>query len=105
MSRKVERAAIYARVSTDTQTVENQIRELRRFAERPDKGVLTPPTTDDQNFHPSFAPVACVIRVAVLRLASLGMKSNGGAYFTATEMASASERLRRASLAELPMRT
>jgi DNA invertase Pin-like site-specific DNA recombinase len=34
MSRKVERAAIYARVSTDTQTVENQIRELRRIAER-----------------------------------------------------------------------
>jgi DNA invertase Pin-like site-specific DNA recombinase len=34
MSRKVERAAIYARVSTDVQTVENQIRELRRIAER-----------------------------------------------------------------------
>ena len=34
MARKVERAAIYARVSTDTQTVENQIRELRRIAER-----------------------------------------------------------------------
>jgi len=34
MSRKVERAAIYVRVSTDAQTVENQIRELRRIAER-----------------------------------------------------------------------
>ena len=28
------RAAIYARVSTDAQSVENQIRELRRIAER-----------------------------------------------------------------------
>jgi DNA invertase Pin-like site-specific DNA recombinase len=34
MPRKVERAAIYARVSTDAQTVENQIQELRRIAER-----------------------------------------------------------------------
>ena len=34
MSRKVERAAIYVRISTDAQTVENQIRELRRIAER-----------------------------------------------------------------------
>src|SRR6516162_6344790 len=34
MSRNVERAAIYVRVSTDAQTVENQIRELRRIAER-----------------------------------------------------------------------
>ena len=34
MSRKVERAAIYVRVSTDAQTVENQIAELRRIAER-----------------------------------------------------------------------
>jgi DNA invertase Pin-like site-specific DNA recombinase len=34
MSRKVERAAIYARVSTDSQTVENQIRELKQIAGR-----------------------------------------------------------------------
>jgi DNA invertase Pin-like site-specific DNA recombinase len=34
MSKKVERAAIYVRVSTDAQTVENQIRELRRIAVR-----------------------------------------------------------------------
>jgi DNA invertase Pin-like site-specific DNA recombinase len=34
MSRKVERAAIYVRVSTDAQTVENQIRELKRVAGR-----------------------------------------------------------------------
>ena len=33
-TRKVERAAIYARVSTDTQTVDNQIRELKRIAGR-----------------------------------------------------------------------
>jgi DNA invertase Pin-like site-specific DNA recombinase len=29
-----KRAAIYVRVSTDKQTVENQIRELRQIAER-----------------------------------------------------------------------
>jgi DNA invertase Pin-like site-specific DNA recombinase len=29
-----KRAAIYVRVSTDKQTVENQLRELRRIAER-----------------------------------------------------------------------
>jgi hypothetical protein len=34
MPRKVGRAAIYVRVSTDAQTVENQIRELRRIAGR-----------------------------------------------------------------------
>src|SRR6516164_610911 len=34
MARKVERAAIYARVSTDAQTVENQIKELRQIAVR-----------------------------------------------------------------------
>ena len=34
MSKKVERAAIYVRVSTDAQTVENQVRELRRIAGR-----------------------------------------------------------------------
>ncbi len=34
MSRKVERAAIYARVSTDSQTVDNQIRELKQIAGR-----------------------------------------------------------------------
>ena len=31
---KVKRAAIYARVSTDGQTTENQLRELRQVAER-----------------------------------------------------------------------
>jgi len=30
----VERAALYVRVSTDAQTVENQIRELRQVAGR-----------------------------------------------------------------------
>jgi DNA invertase Pin-like site-specific DNA recombinase len=34
MTKTVNRAAIYARVSTDSQTVENQIRELRQIAER-----------------------------------------------------------------------
>jgi DNA invertase Pin-like site-specific DNA recombinase len=34
MTKTVGRAAIYARVSTDSQTVENQIRELRLIAER-----------------------------------------------------------------------
>jgi DNA invertase Pin-like site-specific DNA recombinase len=34
MPKAVNRAAIYARVSTDSQTVENQIRELRQIAER-----------------------------------------------------------------------
>jgi DNA invertase Pin-like site-specific DNA recombinase len=34
MAKTVNRAAIYARVSTDSQTVENQIRELRQIAER-----------------------------------------------------------------------
>ena len=34
MARKVERAVIYARVSTDAQTVENQIKELRQIAVR-----------------------------------------------------------------------
>jgi DNA invertase Pin-like site-specific DNA recombinase len=29
-----KRAALYVRVSTDSQTVENQIRELRQVAER-----------------------------------------------------------------------
>jgi DNA invertase Pin-like site-specific DNA recombinase len=29
-----KRAAIYARVSTDKQTIENQLRELRQIAER-----------------------------------------------------------------------
>src|SRR5215470_11281374 len=35
MARKVGRAAIYARVSSDAQTVENQIKELRQIAARP----------------------------------------------------------------------
>jgi DNA invertase Pin-like site-specific DNA recombinase len=30
----IKRAAIYVRVSTDKQTVENQLRELRQIAER-----------------------------------------------------------------------
>jgi DNA invertase Pin-like site-specific DNA recombinase len=34
MAKAHRRAAIYARVSTDSQTVENQIRELREIAER-----------------------------------------------------------------------
>jgi DNA invertase Pin-like site-specific DNA recombinase len=34
MTKTVSRAAIYARVSTDSQTVENQIRELKQIAER-----------------------------------------------------------------------
>jgi DNA invertase Pin-like site-specific DNA recombinase len=34
MAKTTRRAAIYARVSTDSQTVENQIQELRRIAER-----------------------------------------------------------------------
>jgi hypothetical protein len=34
MSKRPGRAAIYARVSTDTQTVENQIRELKQIAVR-----------------------------------------------------------------------
>jgi DNA invertase Pin-like site-specific DNA recombinase len=34
MSKRPSRAAIYARVSTDTQTVENQIRELKQIALR-----------------------------------------------------------------------
>jgi DNA invertase Pin-like site-specific DNA recombinase len=36
MSKTVRRAAIYARVSTDHQSVENQIRELTQIAERRD---------------------------------------------------------------------
>jgi DNA invertase Pin-like site-specific DNA recombinase len=34
MTKTVSRAAIYARVSTDSQTIENQERELKRIAER-----------------------------------------------------------------------
>jgi predicted site-specific integrase-resolvase len=34
MSTKTKRAALYTRVSTDRQTVENQISELRQVAER-----------------------------------------------------------------------
>jgi DNA invertase Pin-like site-specific DNA recombinase len=34
MAKTVNHAAIYARVSTDSQTIENQIRELRQIAER-----------------------------------------------------------------------
>lgn len=34
MKEKIKRAAIYARVSTDGQTTENQLRELRAVAER-----------------------------------------------------------------------
>ena len=34
MAKTVNRVAIYARVSTDSQTVENQIQELRQVAER-----------------------------------------------------------------------
>jgi DNA invertase Pin-like site-specific DNA recombinase len=34
MTKQVKRAALYVRVSTDAQTVENQIRELRQIAER-----------------------------------------------------------------------
>jgi DNA invertase Pin-like site-specific DNA recombinase len=34
MAKAISRAAIYARVSTDSQTVENQIRELMQIAER-----------------------------------------------------------------------
>jgi DNA invertase Pin-like site-specific DNA recombinase len=34
MSKKPNRAALYVRVSTDSQTVENQERELRQVAER-----------------------------------------------------------------------
>jgi DNA invertase Pin-like site-specific DNA recombinase len=34
MAKAIRRAAIYARVSTDSQTVENQIRELKQIAER-----------------------------------------------------------------------
>jgi hypothetical protein len=37
------------------------LRDLRRFAERPDEGVLATSTPDDQNLHPSFAPVARMI--------------------------------------------
>ncbi len=32
--KSTKRAAIYARVSTDNQTVENQLRELRQVAKR-----------------------------------------------------------------------
>ena len=79
--------------------------DVRGFAERPDDGVLAPATTDYQNLHPTVAPVAGVIRSTVSRLASLRMKSNCRSYFIATEIDSASDKLRRASLAELPMRT
>src|SRR5271169_2793588 len=34
MTKTVRRAAIYTRVSTDSQTIENQLRELRQVAER-----------------------------------------------------------------------
>ena len=34
MSKAIKRAALYVRVSTDHQSVENQIRELRQVAER-----------------------------------------------------------------------
>jgi DNA invertase Pin-like site-specific DNA recombinase len=34
MIKQVKRAALYVRVSTDAQTVENQIRELSQVAER-----------------------------------------------------------------------
>ena len=34
MTKQVKRAALYVRVSTDHQTVENQIRELSQVAER-----------------------------------------------------------------------
>jgi DNA invertase Pin-like site-specific DNA recombinase len=34
MSKAMKRAALYVRVSTDHQSVENQIRELRQVAER-----------------------------------------------------------------------
>jgi DNA invertase Pin-like site-specific DNA recombinase len=34
MAKAVKRAAIYVRVSTDSQTIENQLRELRQVAER-----------------------------------------------------------------------
>ena len=34
MSKQLKRAALYVRVSTDHQTVENQIRELSQVAER-----------------------------------------------------------------------
>jgi DNA invertase Pin-like site-specific DNA recombinase len=37
---KAKRAALYVRVSTDSQTVENQIRELRQVAERRGWGVV-----------------------------------------------------------------
>ena len=36
MSQTVKRVALYARVSTDGQSVENQLRELRAVAERHD---------------------------------------------------------------------
>jgi len=35
-----KRAAIYVRVSTDRQTIENQVRELRQIAERRDWQVV-----------------------------------------------------------------
>ena len=34
MTKAAKRAAIYVRVSTDSQTIENQLRELRQVAER-----------------------------------------------------------------------
>src|SRR6266702_4600791 len=34
MAKTVRRAAIYTRVSTDSQTIENQLRELRQVAQR-----------------------------------------------------------------------
>jgi DNA invertase Pin-like site-specific DNA recombinase len=46
MTKANRRAAIYARVSTDSQTVENQIRELRQIAERRGWEVLEEIYTD-----------------------------------------------------------
>jgi hypothetical protein len=78
---------------------------LRRFTECPDEGVFATATTDDQNFHPPL--FSCCLRNSLCSFEAsiVADEVKRLAYFTATEIDSARDRLRRAGLAELPTRT
>ena len=58
-----KRAAIYVRVSTDKQTVENQLRELHRIAERQSSAIEVSPRRPSSTMR-IFSSAAWCFRVA-----------------------------------------
>ena len=77
--------------------------DLRRLAESPDQRVLTTTTTDYQNLHSLTHSI--VENSYISRLGIVAVEVKRAVYFTATEIASASEWLSRAGWGEDPMRT